>query len=73
MSKNVAELIESIALLEAKQKEVLRGYDFQLLFNALEVIATPMHRANDTELSLLDRVFERICQRMVAALYAEVG
>jgi len=25
MSKNVAELIESIALLEAKQKEVLRG------------------------------------------------
>jgi hypothetical protein len=48
-------------------------YSFQTLFDALGVIAVPMHQASNTELSLLNRIFERVRCRMADALYREVN
>lgn len=47
-------------------------YDFEVLFAALGLVSVAMHRAAADELLLLDRVFEKVRERMVAALYVKV-
>jgi hypothetical protein len=46
-------------------------WQFAVLFEALGLIAAAMQGATDSELRLLDRVFERVRQDMIQALYSE--
>lgn len=51
---------------------MMTDYSFQILFETLQLIGTPMHWASETQLQLLDRVFDRVRQRMVESLRLEV-